>query len=643
MLLTRSRERNKPSMKLYSRQKQRVAPRRLERRNAIKNIDYDASTSPSSSFDDQFDDQSAHRTRSLDISTLSDRTSFRIEGTEGEFDAICRRLGLSGPDDFAISTADWEKRRSYSPTGGSFPSTSRFNYNNNLVANGDSTEINLSASFESKVSVSDDEGKSDGEDARVLGMADVVKREEEVRVCRIDEERVGVGNECLEVRNGGGLGARVLEDGGEEEVEKARERRRVESGSGIKGVRPPLLAPPPAMSRVTVDNMGSTWDLVRSFAPREDDDDDLGSDGAGDTNVETSGMMTSRIDKTVSASDEDLASDGPDDANIETSEMMELRTDTAVSPYGSDRFGDEDEGASVVAVEVEGSLLTNGSIRCGFKNWQKGDYLGSGSFGTVYEGFDEHGTFFAVKEVSLLDSGDQGKQSIFQLEQEISLLSQFHHENIVRYLGTDTDAGRLYIFLELVTKGSLARLYQKYELRDSQVSAYTRQILSGLNYLHERKVVHRDIKCANILVDANGFVKLADFGLAKATALNDIKSCKGTPYWMAPEVVNNRSKKGYGLAADIWSLGCTVLEMLTRQIPYSHLEGMQALFRIGRGEPPPIPDTLSSEARDFILKCLQVNPNDRPTAAQLLDHPFLRRRTSMNLGIASPDYNPTQL
>ncbi|KAF5796758.1 putative mitogen-activated protein kinase kinase kinase STE-STE11 family [Helianthus annuus] len=88
-----------------------------------------------------------------------------------------------------------------------------------------------------------------------------------------------------------------------------------------------------------------------------------------------------------------------------------------------------------------------------------------------------------------------------------------------------------------MTKGSLARLYQKYELRNSQVSAYIRQILSGLNYLHERKVVHRDINCANILVDANGFVKLADFRLAKATALNDIKSCKETPYLMAPEII----------------------------------------------------------------------------------------------------------
>ncbi|KAL4329291.1 hypothetical protein HN51_036248 [Arachis hypogaea] len=93
--------------------------------------------------------------------------------------------------------------------------------------------------------------------------------------------------------------------------------------------------------------------------------------------------------------------------------------------------------------------------------------------------------------------------------QEIYLLSQFEHENIVRYLGTDKDNNMLYIFLELVTKVSLASLYRKYHLKDSQVSAYTRQILSGLKYLHDRNVIHRDIKCANILVDANGSVKLA--------------------------------------------------------------------------------------------------------------------------------------
>ncbi|KAJ1419941.1 Serine/threonine-protein kinase, active site [Sesbania bispinosa] len=262
--------------------------------------------------------------------------------------------------------------------------------------------------------------------------------------------------------------------------------------------------------------------------------------------------------------------------------------------------GDVGEKAfSDMVEEYSNSSMDDGSFRQIFGSWQKGHILGKGSFGTVYEGFTDDGIFFAVKEVSLLDDGSQGKQSIFQLQQEICLLSQFKHDNIVRYIGTDKDNDKLYIFLELVTKGSLASLYQKYHLKDSQVSVYTRQILSGLKYLHDRNVVHRDIKCANILVDANGSVKLADFGLAKATKLNDVKSSKGSPYWMAPEVVNLRNR-GYGLAADIWSLGCTVLDVDPATSLFS-LEGMQALFRIGRGQPPPVPESLSKDARDFIL------------------------------------------
>ncbi|XP_052142555.1 mitogen-activated protein kinase kinase kinase 1-like [Oryza glaberrima] len=256
-------------------------------------------------------------------------------------------------------------------------------------------------------------------------------------------------------------------------------------------------------------------------------------------------------------------------------------------------------------------------------SWLKGEHLGSGSFGSVYEAISDDGFFFAVKEVSLIDQGINAKQRIVQLEHEISLLSRLEHENIVQYFGTDKEDGKLYIFLELVTQGSLAALYQKYRLQDSQVSAYTRQILIGLNYLHQRNVLHRDIKCANILVDSNGLVKLADFGLAKEMSiLSQARSSKGTVYWMAPEVAK---AKPHGPPADIWSLGCTVLEMLTGKVPYPDMEWTHALLKIGRGIPPEIPATLSEDARDFIMKCVKVNPNDRPSAAQLLDHPFVQR------------------
>ncbi|KAL5554639.1 hypothetical protein UlMin_042040 [Ulmus minor] len=271
--------------------------------------------------------------------------------------------------------------------------------------------------------------------------------------------------------------------------------------------------------------------------------------------------------------------------------------------------------SSISMADLKGRNITS---------WQKGALLGRGSFGSVYKGIAEDGFFFAVKEVSLLDEGSQGKQSIHQLEQEIALLSQFKHENIGQYYNARKDESKLYIFLELVNEGSLQSLYQKFILGDTQVSVYTRQILQGLKYLHDQNVIHRDIKCAYILVDANGSVKLADFGFAKVIKLKDVQSCKGTAFWMAPEVVNKK-KQGYGLPADIWSLGCTVLEMLTQKIPYSGLECVQALFKIGRGEPPSVPDSLSNDARDFIQKCLQVSPDARATAAELLNHSFVNR------------------
>ncbi|KDO39277.1 hypothetical protein CISIN_1g0113262mg, partial [Citrus sinensis] len=159
--------------------------------------------------------------------------------------------------------------------------------------------------------------------------------------------------------------------------------------------------------------------------------------------------------------------------------------------YVSYHDDDDSKGHPISEIMEPGNNVSpNGKFRRRITSWQKGELLGSGSYGFVYEGLTDDGFFFAVKEVSLQDEGPRGKQSILQLEQEISLLGQFEHDNIVQYLGTDRDEKRLCIFLELVTKGSLASLYQKYHLSDSQVSSYTRQILNGLKYLHEQNVVH---------------------------------------------------------------------------------------------------------------------------------------------------------
>nr|GFA45818.1 mitogen-activated protein kinase kinase kinase 3-like [Tanacetum cinerariifolium] len=156
------------------------------------------------------------------------------------------------------------------------------------------------------------------------------------------------------------------------------------------------------------------------------------------------------------------------------------------------------------------------------------------------------------------------------------------------------------------------------------IQNYTRQVLCGLAYLHGRNTVHRDIKGANILVDPNGEIKLADFGMAKhITNCTSMLSFKGSPYWMAPEVVMNTN--GYNLAVDIWSLGCTILEMATSKPPWGQYEGVAAIFKIGNSKDmPDIPDHLSNNAKSFIKQCLQRDPSLRPTASKLLDHPFVR-------------------
>lgn len=262
--------------------------------------------------------------------------------------------------------------------------------------------------------------------------------------------------------------------------------------------------------------------------------------------------------------------------------------------------------------------------------WKKGKLLGRGTFGHVYLGFNsESGHMCAIKEVSTVSDDQNSRESLKQLSQEINLLSQLSHPNIVRYYGSDLAEDTLSVYLEYVSGGSIHKLLQEYgPFKEPVIQSYTRQILSGLAYLHSRNTVHRDIKGANILVDPNGEIKLADFGMAKhIKSCNSVLSFKGSPYWMAPEVVMNTNGHG-GLAVDIWSLGCTILEMATSKPPWSQYEGVAAIFKIGNSkDTPEIPDFLSNEAKNFLKLCLQRDPSARPSASQLLEHSFVKEQT----------------
>ncbi|KAJ4964884.1 hypothetical protein NE237_016733 [Protea cynaroides] len=279
------------------------------------------------------------------------------------------------------------------------------------------------------------------------------------------------------------------------------------------------------------------------------------------------------------------------------------------------------------------SCGANESTHCLRSKWKKGKLLGRGTFGHVYVGFNsENGQMCAIKEVRVISDDQSSKECLKQLNQEITLLSQLSHPNIVQYYGSELGEETLSVYLEYISGGSIHKLLQEYgPFKEPVIQSYTRQILSGLAYLHGRNTVHRDIKGANILVGPTGEVKLADFGMAKhITSFSSVLSFKGSPYWMAPEVVMNSS--GYSLAVDIWSLGCTILEMATSKPPWSQYEGVAAIFKIGNSKDiPEIPDHLSTVAKNFLKLCLRRDPFARPTAAQLMDHPFIRDQAALKV------------
>ena len=281
----------------------------------------------------------------------------------------------------------------------------------------------------------------------------------------------------------------------------------------------------------------------------------------------------------------------------------------------------------------EGREMAGGS-------WIRGKLIGTGAFSKVSLAMNrEDGEVFAVKSVEVDGSDANASCSMLAIENEIQLLQSLDSKYVVRCLGSDwtEESGKLMrnVFLEYMPEGSLADFLKQFAgagaLDEHLIRTYTRSIVEGIDYLHREGIVHCDIKGKNLLV-RNGNVKLTDFGSAKrvgmeseSEAMNCSAKVNGTPLWMAPEVVRQVEQ---GLPSDIWSLGCTVIEMATGRAPWSNLTNpFVALYHIGcTDELPEVPASLSAEAHDFLGKCFQRDPRKRWTSSQLLHHPFLTTR-----------------
>ncbi|XP_055823627.1 mitogen-activated protein kinase kinase kinase 18-like [Solanum dulcamara] len=272
-------------------------------------------------------------------------------------------------------------------------------------------------------------------------------------------------------------------------------------------------------------------------------------------------------------------------------------------------------------------------------NWTRGHIIGHGSSAAVSAAKSRFsGEVFAVKSVEL------SKSQLLQKEQKI--LSQLRSPYIVSYKGYDVteekDKLMFNLMMEYMQEGTLSDEIRKQSgwINEPLMGYYTKQILLGLEYLHSRGIAHCDIKGQNILLGKTG-AKIGDFGCSRwidpterdgGRAASSTEPIGGTPMFMAPEVARGEEQ---GCPADIWGLGCTIIEMATGGSPWTNVStAASLLYRIAfSGESPEIPNFLSLESRDFLSKCLRRDPKERWTAKQLLKHPFLEEKSNLNSSV----------
>ncbi|KAI9103060.1 kinase-like domain-containing protein [Phlyctochytrium arcticum] len=254
--------------------------------------------------------------------------------------------------------------------------------------------------------------------------------------------------------------------------------------------------------------------------------------------------------------------------------------------------------------------------------------VGEGSFGEIYKSVskEDPSRFVALKIIDL----EQTRDDLEDLLYEVDFQAKCFSPHLARYFGSWLWHSKLYIAMEYLGGGTAAELIKFGRLSEDQCAYILREIFKGLDYMHHENKIHRDIKAENILFDNNGALKLADFGVAGQIGPNQTAKSTfvGTPLYMAPEIIRGEE---YGPKVDVWSVGILAIELATGAPPRSNLHPMDVLYATITADAPTLKENWSPEFRDFVSRCLTKNPVERPTASDLLRHPFINQERDKNV------------